>query len=134
MQTTAARRAAHERTHTLERSLGGSRSQSRPTASPSTPPESPGVVTVFRGADGQMHHGWCGRTLEYAGRRARLELDFYCPQCFEHVSVPECTLARIPAGVHAGHAGRVVPLTVATDQTRRIDRALDCFGAGRAAA
>lgn len=81
-----------------------------------------------------MHHGRCGRTLEYMGRRAHLELDFYCPQCFEHVSVPECTLPRIPAAVQAVQAGRVVPLTIKADRPRWIDRAIDYFGARRAAA
>lgn len=61
-------------------------------------PARPSIVTVFRGADGRMFHGWCGQALLYQGRRAQVELDYYCGHCLEHVAVPECTLPDIPVG------------------------------------
>lgn len=54
------------------------------------------IVTVFRTPDGQVHHGRCHQTLEYHGRRAALELDFYCLRCTEHVTLPELVFPRIP--------------------------------------
>lgn len=54
------------------------------------------IVTVFRTPDGQVRHGRCHQTLEYHGRRAELELDFYCLRCTEHVTLPELVFPRIP--------------------------------------
>ena len=54
------------------------------------------IVTVFRTPDGKVHHGRCHETLEYHGRRAALELDFYCLRCTEHVTLPELVFPRIP--------------------------------------
>lgn len=56
------------------------------------------MAVVFRTPDGRIIHVRCGRALEFQGRRAELELDFYCPQCMEHVPVPDCTRSRIPLG------------------------------------
>ncbi|MFI5325853.1 MAG: hypothetical protein ACHQ7H_06435, partial [Candidatus Rokuibacteriota bacterium] len=33
--------------------------------------------------------------LEFQGRRAQLELDFYCLRCMEHVALPQFALSRI---------------------------------------
>ena len=54
------------------------------------------IVTVCRDADGRLFHTWCDRPLDFQGRRAGLELDFYCSHCVEHVTVPECVLLRVP--------------------------------------
>jgi hypothetical protein len=54
------------------------------------------IVTVFRTPDGKVHHGRCHEILEYHGRRAALELDFYCLRCTEHVTLPELVFPRIP--------------------------------------
>jgi len=54
------------------------------------------IVTVFRTPDGQVRHGRCHQTLEFHGRRAQIELDFYCLRCTEHVTLPELVFPRIP--------------------------------------
>jgi hypothetical protein len=51
---------------------------------------------VFRTGGGDLRHAWCGQPLEYHGRRARLELDFYCRRCLEHVTLPSCLLSSVP--------------------------------------
>jgi hypothetical protein len=61
-------------------------------ASPTAPP----MVMVFWTRDGRISHARCGQPLEFQGRRAGLELDFYCQRCVEHVTLPECILSRIP--------------------------------------
>jgi hypothetical protein len=58
--------------------------------------EAPPITTVFREAAGGIHHGRCGRLLDFHGRRAALELDFYCTGCLEHVTLPEMVVNRIP--------------------------------------
>ncbi len=63
-------------------------------ASPTAPP----MVMVFRTRDGRIGHARCCRPLEFHGRRAGIELDFYCQRCVEHVTLPECILSRIPFG------------------------------------
>jgi hypothetical protein len=57
------------------------------------------IVTVYRAPDGLFHHAWCHQPLEYHGRRARLEVDFFCLRCVEHVALPETVLPRIPVRV-----------------------------------
>jgi hypothetical protein len=57
------------------------------------------IVTVYQAPDGLFHHAWCHQTLEYHGRRARLEVDFFCLRCVEHVALPESVLPRIPVRV-----------------------------------
>lgn len=54
------------------------------------------IVTVFRTPNGQIHHAWCHQPLEFHGRRAALEVDFYCLRCIEHLTLPESVLPRIP--------------------------------------
>jgi hypothetical protein len=56
------------------------------------------LLMAFRMPDGQIGHVRCGSSLEFRGRRAQLEPDFYCPRCVEHVTLPECILSRIPLG------------------------------------
>ena len=58
----------------------------------------PPLLMVFRARDGRMGHARCGGPLTFQGRRAEIELDFYCPRCVEHVTIPECILSRIPLG------------------------------------
>ena len=57
------------------------------------------IVTVYQAPDGLFHHAWCHQPLEYHGRRARLEVDFFCLRCVEHVALPESVLPRIPVRV-----------------------------------
>ena len=64
----------------------------------------PPLAVVFRCPDGHICHARCGRSLQLQGCRGGLELDFYCPRCLEHVTMPECILPRIPRT-----AGRAVP-------------------------
>lgn len=54
------------------------------------------IVTVFQTPDGAIHHSWCHQRLEFHGRRAAIEVDFYCLRCMEHVTLPESILPRIP--------------------------------------
>lgn len=66
---------------------------------PSTRVDAPPIVTVFRTADGELRHAWCRGPLEFQGRRAQLELDFYCSRCMEHVALPEMVAGRVPVRV-----------------------------------
>jgi hypothetical protein len=69
-------------------------------ADPSPPADrapAPQPAIVFRAASGGMVcHVRCGQPLEFQGRRAGVELDFYCHRCIEHVTVPECLVPLIP--------------------------------------
>lgn len=62
----------------------------------SGPSPDPPIVTVFRTPEGQIHHAWCHQSLEFHGRRAGLEVDFFCLRCMEHVTLPESILQRVP--------------------------------------
>jgi hypothetical protein len=64
----------------------------------------PLLAIVYRCPDGCICHSRCGRSLQLQGCRGGLELDFYCQRCVEHVTLPECILARIPCT-----AGRAAP-------------------------
>ena len=129
MRTPTARPASPRRgsRHLAHRSSG---SRARAPHGAHVPP----IVTVFRDAHGELHHGWCGRALEYLGRRERLELDFYCPQCFEHVTIPECTLTRIPTSAPAATMAGLVPMAAVGDWSRRIGTATEFFDERRPAA
>ena len=54
------------------------------------------VMTVYMAMDGGLHHTRCNRRLSFHGKRAELELDFYCLACAESVTIPFCILERIP--------------------------------------
>jgi len=56
----------------------------------------PPVATVFRAPDGGLHHARCASRMDFMGRRAGLELDFYCLICCEHVTVTPYVLSRLP--------------------------------------
>jgi hypothetical protein len=59
----------------------------------------PPVVTVFRAHDGSLGHARCSRPLRYLGcRGGRLELDFYCQDCHEHVTLPYTVVSRMLEG------------------------------------
>ena len=59
----------------------------------------PQVVTVFRAHDGSLGHARCSRPLRYLGSRGgRLELDFYCQGCHEHVTLPYTVVSRMLEG------------------------------------
>lgn len=79
------------------RMLGGNAARRAPLARPASPAEPP-LVMVFRSRDGRISHARCGHSLEFQGHRARIELDFYCRHCLEHVTVPDCVLPLIPFG------------------------------------
>jgi hypothetical protein len=80
-------------TATAESRARGRHVQQRARAAATPPP-----LLTFRMPDGQIGHARCGSSLEFQGGRAQLELDFYCPHCVEHVTLPECILSRIPFG------------------------------------
>jgi hypothetical protein len=58
--------------------------------------DNPAIVTVFMEPSGTICHSRCQQPLEYQGTRGRLEVDFYCLRCVEHVSLPLHVLPRIP--------------------------------------
>ena len=68
------------------------------TAPSSERPSVPPVKSVFRGADGKLHHARCGRPIELVGIRGGVELDFHCVGCWERVILTESTLAHVPIG------------------------------------
>ena len=53
------------------------------------------LATVYASHDGDLYHAICKQPLEFQGRRAQLELDFYCLRCMEHVALPQFALSRI---------------------------------------
>lgn len=53
------------------------------------------LATVYASHDGDLYHAICKQPLEFQGRRAQLELDFYCLRCMEHVALPQFVLSRI---------------------------------------
>ena len=55
------------------------------------------VSTVFRGQDWDIFHSRCRQKIQFQGTRGgRLEADFYCLTCQEHVTLPAYMLDRIP--------------------------------------
>jgi hypothetical protein len=58
----------------------------------------PRIVSAFRGVDGKLHHSRCGRPIELVGVRGGIELDFRCIGCWEHVTLTQAALARVPVG------------------------------------
>ena len=59
------------------------------------------ATSVFVGSDGAICHEACWRPLEYHGVRGAREVDFYCPECVAHVSLP---MHRLPAIRMASHS------------------------------
>jgi len=53
------------------------------------------LATVYASPDGELYHAVCKTQLEFQGRRAQLEFDFYCLRCMEHVALPQFALSRI---------------------------------------
>lgn len=58
---------------------------------------------VYMGSDGAICHSPCWQPLEYHTVRGGLEVDFYCPGCVEHVTLPLRSLPSIP--MSAGRPG-----------------------------
>lgn len=59
----------------------------------------PRIATVYRGvASGEFHHTRCDRELTFVGVRGGIEIDFYCLNCREHVTLTEFALSRVPVG------------------------------------
>jgi hypothetical protein len=67
------------------------------------------IVTVYRTRDGGIHHTRCGGRIALQGRRAELELDFYCLACIESVTLPVYVLSRIPVVNSAPAEGLIRP-------------------------
>ena len=53
------------------------------------------LATVYASQTASSYHAVCKHPLEFQGRRAQLELDFYCLRCMEHVALPQFALSRI---------------------------------------
>jgi hypothetical protein len=70
----------------------------KPMQGPAEPDAPPPIVTVFVGVQGGIHHARCGRRIGYQGSRGGQELDFYCLECREHITLPEIVLPRLPVG------------------------------------
>jgi hypothetical protein len=103
MMTTVGKPTTQERPGAHGKRSRGQRAQRgvgpRPasvTASGSSIPP-PGIA--FYTPDGSICHYRCGRPLVFLGRRGGIEMDFYCEQCVEHVTLPECILSRIPSSL-----------------------------------
>jgi hypothetical protein len=56
----------------------------------------PPVATVYRAADGALHHARCAQRMGFQGGRAGVELDFYCTTCCEHITLTPYVLMRLP--------------------------------------
>jgi hypothetical protein len=52
------------------------------------------LAAAFMGSDGTVWHSRCDQPLEYHGTRGGLMVDFFCPDCQAHVSLP---LRRLPS-------------------------------------
>jgi len=62
------------------------------------------TIGVFMGSDGAICHASCWRPLEYHGVRGSLQVDFFCPGCVEHVSLPMRRLPGIPMSARQADA------------------------------
>lgn len=74
---------------------------------------------LFMGSDGAICHAVCWRPLEYVGVRGGLEVDFYCPGCVEHLSLP---MHRIPG----------IPMSAGSTGARRVAQPFDAHPAWQA--
>jgi hypothetical protein len=77
----------------------------------------PSIVTVFIDPSGAICHSRCQQPLEYQGTRGRVEVDFYCLRCVEHVSLPIHVLPRIPK------TSRELAIGTPTDLARQVKTA-----------
>jgi hypothetical protein len=66
----------------------------RPAA---TPRSLPPVAGVHRRADTRLYHTRCGRAIELVNVRGGVEFDFRCVSCWEHVTLTESALMRVPS-------------------------------------
>jgi hypothetical protein len=67
-------------------------------AAPS-PRSMPRIVSVYRSAvTGEVHHARCATELSFIGIRGGIEVDFYCMNCREHITLPGAALMRVPVG------------------------------------
>ena len=76
--------------------------------------DTPAIVTVFLEPSGAICHARCREPLTYQGTRGRLEVDFYCLRCVEHVSLPLHVLPRIPKSPREGVVGMSQAPTVSS--------------------
>ncbi|HET8578347.1 MAG TPA: hypothetical protein VFO18_14725 [Methylomirabilota bacterium] len=73
---------------------GSGRRRSVHSSDAQAPP--PPVRTVYIGSDGTIYHARCGQPTEYLRTRGRLELDFYCLACVEHITLAINALTQVP--------------------------------------
>ena len=69
-------------------------------------PGEPAISTVHMGSDGTIFHARCGQPLAYMRTRGGLELDFYCLECVEHVTLPLHAMARVPMAARPAFSER----------------------------
>ena len=55
-------------------------------------------VKVFMGSDGTIFHSSCWQPVQYQGIRGEVEVDFFCPGCMDHATLPLRALPSIAAG------------------------------------
>lgn len=75
--------------------------------------ESRHVNAAFMGSDGTVWHTRCDQPLEYHGTRGGLMVDFFCPDCQEHVSLPLRRLPSMDMDRETGHWAPRFALTYA---------------------
>ncbi len=56
------------------------------------------AVNVFMGSDGTIFHSCCWQPLQYLHVRGGVEVDFFCPGCVGHVTLPLRALPAIAVG------------------------------------
>ncbi|HUG38241.1 MAG TPA: hypothetical protein VML54_14885 [Candidatus Limnocylindrales bacterium] len=64
-------------------------------------------LAVYMGSDGAICHAPCWQPLQYHGVRGGLAVDFYCPGCVEHVTLPLSSLPSIPMSAGRPAARRI---------------------------
>jgi hypothetical protein len=95
VETAASRISRNQHARAAERPTRPARRRRGPEPEASAR-DNPAIVTVFVEPSGAICHSRCRQPLEYQGTRGRLEVDFYCLRCVEHVSLPLRVLPRIP--------------------------------------
>ena len=62
---------------------------------------------VFMGSDGAISHAPCWQPLQYHGVRGGLAVDFYCPGCVAHVTLPLRSMPSSPMSAGRPAARRI---------------------------
>ena len=58
-------------------------------------------VAMYFAVDGTLHHTRCRTRLQLRGVRAKLEADFWCSSCHEHVTLTTYAATQIPVEADA---------------------------------